>query len=76
MTAILEKMELDALKLSREERAFLADRLLSSLGGEALSDVDAAWVAEAEHRYAEYNDGIRQAVPAASVFAEADRILG
>ena len=46
MTAILEKMELDALKLSREERAFLADRLLSSLGGEALSDVDAAWVAE------------------------------
>jgi putative addiction module component (TIGR02574 family) len=76
MTAILEKMELDALKLSREERAFLADRLLSSLGGETLSDVDVAWVAEAENRYAEYNSGMRQLISAENVFAEADRILG
>jgi hypothetical protein len=76
MSAILEKLELDALNLPREERAFLADRLLSSLGGEALSDVDAAWVAEAEHRYAEFKDGIRQPIPSADVFAEADRILG
>jgi len=76
MTAILDKLEQDALGLPREERAFLADRLLSSLGGEALSDFDAAWVAEAELRYAEYNEGSRQPVPAAKVFADADRILG
>ncbi len=75
MPAILEKVEMEALNLPREERAFLADRLLSSLGGEALSDVDATWVAEAEHRYAEYKSGIRQPVPAAGVFADADRIL-
>lgn len=75
MTAILKKMEHEALNLPREERAFLADRLLSSLGDEALSDVDAAWVAEAEHRYAEYKSGVRQPILAAKVFADADRIL-
>jgi putative addiction module component (TIGR02574 family) len=76
MAAILDRVEQEALGLPREERAFLADRLLSSLGGEALSDVDAAWVAEAERRYAEYKEGRRQPVPAAKVFADADRILG
>ncbi|MBI3986846.1 MAG: addiction module protein [Lentisphaerae bacterium] len=76
MTAILDKVEQEALNLPREERAFLADRLLSSLGGEVLSDVDTAWVAEAERRYGEYQAGRRQPIPAADVFAEADRLLG
>ncbi len=75
MTAILEKVEMEVLKLPREERAFLADRLLSSLGGEALSDIDTAWVAEAEHRYEKYKSGIRQPVSADKVFADADRML-
>lgn len=60
MSAMLEKVEQDALSLPPEERAFLADRLLSSLSGEVLSDVDAAWVAEAERRYQEYREGKRQ----------------
>lgn len=76
MSAILHRVEMDALSLPREERAFLADRLLSSLGGEILDEVDAAWVAEAERRYAEYKDGRRKPVPAGKVFEEADRILG
>jgi len=76
MGAILDKVEREALNLPREERAFLADRLLSSLGDEVLSEVDAAWVAEAERRYGEYQTGKRQPIPAANVFAEADRILG
>ena len=75
MTAILEKIEREALSLPDTERAFLADRLLSSLGGEVLSDVDASWVNEAERRYAEYKEGKRQLIPASEVFAEADRIL-
>jgi len=57
MTVLLEKLQRDALSLPAEERAFLADRLLSSLDGEVLSDVDAAWVAEAERRYQEYKKG-------------------
>ena len=75
MTATLEKVEHDALRLAQNERAFLADRLLSSLGGEVLSDVDAAWVKEAERRYDEYKKGKRQPIPASAVFAEADRML-
>lgn len=76
MPAILEKVEQDALSLPKEERAFLADRLLSSLDGEVLGDVDAAWVAEAERRYDEYKEGKRQPIPVSQVFDEVDRILG
>ena len=72
-TAILDKVEKEALGLSREERAFLADRLLRSLGDEALGEVDAAWVAEAEHRYEEYKEGKRAPISANKVFAAADR---
>ena len=75
MSAVLEKIEHEALSLSRQERAFLADRLLSSLDADALSNVDAAWVAEAERRYQEYKEGKRQGVAARDVFAEADRML-
>ena len=54
MSNVLEKLELDALRLTRQERAFLADRLLSSLDGDAgATDVDRAWITEAEHRYQE-----------------------
>nr|VFK30727.1 MAG: putative addiction module component, TIGR02574 family [Candidatus Kentron sp. MB]VFK34274.1 MAG: putative addiction module component, TIGR02574 family [Candidatus Kentron sp. MB]VFK76629.1 MAG: putative addiction module component, TIGR02574 family [Candidatus Kentron sp. MB] len=76
MSAILEKVEVDALSLPQQERAFLADRLLSSLGGEILDDVEEAWVLEAERRYGEYKEGRREPIPASEVFAEADRLLG
>jgi putative addiction module component (TIGR02574 family) len=76
MTAILKRVEQEALMLSGEERAFLADRLLSSLDGIALNECDLAWITEADRRYDEYHDGKRIPVPAESVFAEADRMLG
>ena len=76
MSAVLEEVEHDALSLPDQQRAFLADRLLSSLEGEVLSDVDAAWVAEAERRYEEYKDGRRQPIPASHVFDQAERMLG
>jgi len=76
MSAIFEKVELDALSLPQQERAFLADRLLSSLGGEILDDVKEAWVLEAERRYGEYKERRREPIPASEVFAEADRLLG
>nr|VFK60447.1 MAG: putative addiction module component, TIGR02574 family [Candidatus Kentron sp. UNK]VFK69267.1 MAG: putative addiction module component, TIGR02574 family [Candidatus Kentron sp. UNK] len=76
MSAVLEKVEQDALNLSRQERAFLADRLLSSLGEEVFDDIEAAWVIEAERRYREYKEGRAEPIPASEVFAEADRLLG
>jgi len=38
MSAKLEKLEHEALSPSRQQRAFLADRLLSSLDGDVLTE--------------------------------------
>jgi putative addiction module component (TIGR02574 family) len=73
MQTLLEKMEQDIQKLSNQERAYLADRLLSSLEQEAFTDVDKAWIAEAERRYREYREGKRQGIDAKEVLEEADR---
>ena len=75
MSDLLKKIEDEVLSLSAQERAFLADRLLSSLGEDVLTDIDAAWIAEAERRYQEYKEGRRPGIEAQEVFAEADRIL-
>nr|VFK53881.1 MAG: putative addiction module component, TIGR02574 family [Candidatus Kentron sp. TUN]VFK55701.1 MAG: putative addiction module component, TIGR02574 family [Candidatus Kentron sp. TUN]VFK64308.1 MAG: putative addiction module component, TIGR02574 family [Candidatus Kentron sp. TUN] len=75
MSTVLEKVEQDALSLPRQERAFLADRLLSSLGGEVLDDIEEAWVLEVERRYREYKEGRADPIPASEVFAEADRLF-
>lgn len=75
MQTLLEKMEQDIQKLSNQERAYLADRLLSSLEQEAFTGVDKAWIAEAERRYREYREGKRQGIDAKEVLDEADRLL-
>lgn len=75
MAALLEKIAHDALRLSSQERAFLADRLLSSLDEQSLTEIDAVWLEEVERRYLEYRSGNRPGVAASEVFAEADRIL-
>jgi putative addiction module component (TIGR02574 family) len=75
MSNLLKKIQNDVLALSGQERAFLADRLLSSLGDDVLTDVDAAWIEEAERRYQEYKCGKRRGASAEDVFAEADLLL-
>ena len=64
MSELLKRIENEALALSSQERAFLADRLLSSLGEEVLTDIDAAWIEEVERRYQEYNEGRRVGISA------------
>ncbi len=49
--------------------------LLSSLGDSPITDIEAAWVAEAERRYEGYKKVNRPGIPANQVFAEADLIL-
>ena len=75
MSKLLKKIEHDVLNLTSQERAFLADRLLSSLGEEALTEVDEAWIEEADRRYKDYKDGKRPGIPAHEVFAKADSML-
>ena len=75
MSELLKKIEHETQSLSKQERAFLADRLLSSLDGEEHNDVEEAWITEAERRYKEYKEGKRPGSTAEEVFAQADRIL-
>ena len=75
MSDLLKKIENEALSLSNQERAFLADRLLSSLCEDAYTDIDAAWIAEAERRYKEYKQGGRPGMKAQEVFEDADNLL-
>jgi putative addiction module component (TIGR02574 family) len=75
MSDLLKKIEHDALSLSQQERAFLADRLLSSLDDNVLNDIEAEWIAEAEHRYQEFKEGKHKGISAQDVCDETDRIL-
>ncbi len=75
MALSIEKIESDLLKLPRQERAFLADRLLGSLDAEVFNDIEEAWIEEVERRYQEYKSGKRSGIASHAVFAEADLIL-
>ncbi len=68
----LPEIEKDALRLSAEDRARLAVRLLSSLEETADSpeEIEKLWIAEAQHRFQELRDGVVQGMPASQVFAE------
>jgi putative addiction module component (TIGR02574 family) len=75
MSKLLEKIQHEALNLTSQERAFLVDRLLSSLGEDVLTDIDSAWIEEAERRYQEYQEGKRPGLSAHDVFAKAELML-
>ncbi|KAA3617145.1 MAG: addiction module protein [Calditrichaeota bacterium] len=69
---LLKKIEKEIEGLTNQERAFLADRLLGSLSENKQSEVDEAWVEEAERRYEDYKKGNRPGVEAKSVFHKAN----
>jgi putative addiction module component (TIGR02574 family) len=72
MAQSLPEIEKDALRLSAEDRARLAVRLLSSLeeATESPEKIEKLWIAEAERRFQELHDGVVQGIPAREVFAE------
>ena len=61
------ELESQALKLSRRERARLAQRLISSLDQEVDADAERLWLAEAERRLADLKSGKVAAIPAERV---------
>ena len=67
MARLVSELESQALKLSRRERARLAQRLISSLDQEADADAERLWLAEAERRLAELKSGKVAAIPAERV---------
>jgi len=68
-TVQLEALERSLLSLPRENRAFLADRLINSLNDEQLSKIEASWVQEAERRYNDYKEGKTKPVALEDVLA-------
>ncbi len=75
MTRPARELESKALKLSRRERARLAQRLISSLDQERDADADRLWLAEAERRLAELKSGEVAAIPAEKVIKKARSAL-
>ena len=60
-----------ALSLPPETRAALAERLLESLDDQDRSEIDAAWMEEAERRLRDYKDGKVRSIPADEVLRSA-----
>ena len=71
MAESLEHLETEALKLAEKDRAELARVLLLSLEEAPDQDIEAAWAAEAERRYAELKAGSVSPIPSEEVLAEA-----
>ena len=69
------ELESKALKLSRRERARLAQRLISSLDQEVDADAERLWLAEAERRFGELKSGKAAAIPAGKVIRKARSAL-
>jgi len=74
MSSQLDAVQEQALQLSPEERAQLADRLLASLFEDR--EVEDAWAAEVERRIEEIESGRAALVPAAEAIARARAALG
>ena len=70
MTALMMEIEKKANQLSVEERELLAERLLATVSGAPLTEVDEMWVEEAERRYSAWKAGRTKAIAAEQALAE------
>ena len=68
-----EQIEAEARRLPREDRARLAESLISSLDDEA--EVERAWADEIRTRVEELRSGAVESISADTVFAELDELL-
>ncbi len=71
----LKQIEVEILHLSEEERAELAQKLLLSLEVPSEGEIAEDWLAEAQRRARELDEGIIQPVPADEVRRKAQALL-
>lgn len=71
----LKQIEAEALHLSEEERAELAQRLLLSLDAPSEAEISEDWLLEAKRRARELDDGTVEPVPAEEVRRKARSLL-
>ena len=72
----LEQLAVEALALSSDERALLADRIVESLDDQVGSRIDPLWAAEAKRRRDEVRSGQVQTIPGEEALARVRRSLG
>ncbi|OLU35878.1 addiction module protein [Pseudomonas sp. PA27(2017)] len=72
----IQKIENEALHLSRKERADLIQRLVLSLDTPTEEELRADWLAEAQLRAEELDNGSARAVPGEEVMRKARALLG
>jgi len=73
MSAVLERLKAEALKLNRADRDELVRSLIASVDGDAEDTPEAiahAWEAEIEQRISDFEAGRTKGIPAEEVFAE------
>ena len=75
MARKLSEIESEAMQLSRQERAVLVERLLTTLDVGEDVDAEELWLQEAERRYQEYRDGRLASKAAEQVFEDAKKRL-
>jgi putative addiction module component (TIGR02574 family) len=66
----VEQILREALALSAQEKAQVAETLLASLRSPQQREIDSAWEREIERRIDSYEAGVETARPAADVIAE------
>lgn len=71
----LKQIEIEALQLSGEERAELAQKLLLSLEMTTVLGIEKEWMIEAHRRARELDDGTVQPIPAEEVRRKAQALL-
>jgi putative addiction module component (TIGR02574 family) len=74
MTALTEKIYVEALDLPSNERLSLIDKLLESISP-TVQSIQEAWIEEAEKRLAEYRAGTVSAIPGEEVFSKIHKRL-
>jgi len=71
----IETIRREALSLPVQERAQLAEQLLSSLDSLSETEIEQLWFQEAARRAAELDQGLVQRIPAEVVLREAQALL-
>jgi putative addiction module component (TIGR02574 family) len=76
MALPLKEIEAQALLLPSTDREVLIQTLVYSLDNTSLTEVDEAWIEEAERRYHEFKSRKTQGIPGEQIFTEIRQELG
>lgn len=72
----LLEIEREAIRLPVKDREALAERLMRSVKRQPLTQVEEAWVKEAERRFSAWQRGKRAGVPVDLAFKQIRKDLG